>query len=110
MGMDCRHERCVEELLTAHQRQESAAAVNNERRMEVAFHEARSAWAESEEIRSELRAFMDEQRVFCGFLDTEQRSYQDMMRQEVTALSRLVDSILRTPTARDVRDSVPPEF
>ena len=25
------------------------------------------------QMRSELQAFVDEQRVFCGFLDTEQR-------------------------------------
>ncbi|CAE8615086.1 unnamed protein product, partial [Polarella glacialis] len=49
-----------------------------------------------DEVRSELRAFMDEQRIFCGFLDTEQRSYQELMRQEVNALSRLLDSTLRT--------------
>jgi len=47
-----------------------------------------------EEVRDELHAFMDEQRVFCGFLDTEQKSYHELMRQEVGALSRLVDSAL----------------
>merc|ERR1711933_712101 len=47
-----------------------------------------------EEVKDELRAFMDEQRVFCGFLDTEQKSYHELMRQEVGALSRLVDSTL----------------
>lgn len=47
------------------------------------------------EVRSELSAFIDEQRVFCGFIDTEQRSYQELIRQEVNALSRLVDATLR---------------
>jgi len=60
-------------------------------------------WRATEDVRSELTAFMDEQRVFCGFLDTEQRSYHELMRQEVSALSRLVDSSLR----RDVVPALP---
>merc|ERR1712232_381749 len=48
----------------------------------------------TDELREELRAFMDEQRVFCGFLDTEQRSYQELVRHEMTALSRLVSKSL----------------
>lgn len=60
-----------------------------------------SAQAEAEvhhavdEVREELKAFMDEQRLFCGFLDTEQTSYQELVRQQIDALSRLVDSSLR---------------
>lgn len=46
-----------------------------------------------EEVWSELRAFIDEQRIFCGFLDTEQRSHQELVRAEVGALSRLVESL-----------------
>merc|ERR1719491_1170618 len=51
------------------------------------------------EVEEELRAFMGEQRVFCGFLDAEQKSYHELMRQEVSALSRLVDSTLRHDAA-----------
>ena len=29
------------------------------------------------QMRSELNAFVDEQRIFCGFLDTEQRLVED---------------------------------
>lgn len=50
----------------------------------------------TEEVRAELFAFMDEQRVFCGFLDTEQKSYHDLIRQELQTLSQLVDSTLQT--------------
>ncbi|CAK0815733.1 unnamed protein product, partial [Prorocentrum cordatum] len=32
------------------------------------------------EVREELRAFVEEQRVFCGFLDEEHRSHQDLGR------------------------------
>jgi hypothetical protein len=47
------------------------------------------------EVKDELRAFIGEQRVFSGFLDAEQKSYQELMelmRQEVRALSRLLHS------------------
>mmetsp|Transcript_24150 Transcript_24150/g.57248 ORF Transcript_24150/g.57248 Transcript_24150/m.57248 type:complete len:262 (-) Transcript_24150:67-852(-) len=47
------------------------------------------------EVRGDLQTFMEEQRVFCSFLDTEQRSYQELMRQEVNALCRLVDAAIR---------------
>jgi hypothetical protein len=52
-----------------------------------------------DEVQEELRAFMGEQRVFCGFLDAEQKSYHELVRQEVSALSRLVDSTLRPDSA-----------
>merc|ERR1712060_444396 len=49
-------------------------------------------------VREELHSFADEQRVFCGYLDTEQQSYQELMRREVDTLSRLVESNLRSST------------
>eukprot|EP00927_Polykrikos_kofoidii_P042311 TRINITY_DN36195_c0_g2_i1.p1 TRINITY_DN36195_c0_g2~~TRINITY_DN36195_c0_g2_i1.p1 ORF type:complete len:774 (-),score=168.51 TRINITY_DN36195_c0_g2_i1:463-2595(-) len=55
----------------------------------------------SEETQEELCAFADEQRVFCGFLDTEQRSYHELTRQELASLSRLVDrGLLSSPPRR----------
>merc|ERR1719272_2151930 len=56
------------------------------------------------EVHEELLAFMGEQRVFCGFLDAEQKSNLDLMRPEVSALSRLVDSTLRSD--RETEDNL----
>ena len=41
-----------------------------------------SGSAASCEVRSELSAFIDEQRVFCGFIDTEQRPGLEFPRHE----------------------------
>lgn len=50
-------------------------------------------------LREELRTFMDEQKLFCGYLDTEQRAYQGQVRQELGIMSRLLDTSLRGDAA-----------
>eukprot|EP00931_Biecheleriopsis_adriatica_P054548 TRINITY_DN32114_c0_g1_i2.p1 TRINITY_DN32114_c0_g1~~TRINITY_DN32114_c0_g1_i2.p1 ORF type:complete len:907 (+),score=232.70 TRINITY_DN32114_c0_g1_i2:307-2721(+) len=92
---------CEEEArLLSRVREEAALAVEQATLAEEQSGAAKASLGDSRqavnEVRSELHEFIDEQRVFCGFLDTEQRSYQDLIRQEVSALSRLVDSSLRS--------------
>lgn len=93
------------ELLAEQAEGESSAAAQNARNaqelaadLQQSLGSSRTEW---DEMRSELHAFVDEQRVFCGFLDTEQRSYHDLIRQEVTSLSRLVDASLRIDPGLD---------
>lgn len=93
------------ELLAELAEGESSAAAQHARNaqelaadLQQSLGSSRTEW---DEMRSELHAFVDEQRVFCGFLDTEQRSYHDLIRQEVTSLSRLVDASLRIDPGLD---------
>eukprot|EP00930_Biecheleria_cincta_P039132 TRINITY_DN26918_c0_g2_i1.p1 TRINITY_DN26918_c0_g2~~TRINITY_DN26918_c0_g2_i1.p1 ORF type:complete len:844 (-),score=189.36 TRINITY_DN26918_c0_g2_i1:35-2545(-) len=88
----------------ANSAQSEASLAAAQARLLTEEHSASAAAAKSDvevckaatrNLRDELLAFIDEQRVFCGFLDTEQRSYQELIRQEVTTLSRLVDASLR---------------
>ncbi|CAE7448788.1 unnamed protein product [Symbiodinium natans] len=87
------------ELLAELAEGESSAAAQHARNAQELSADAQQSLGTSRmewnEMRTELHAFVDEQRVFCGFLDTEQRSYHDLIRQEVTSLSRLVDTSLR---------------
>eukprot|EP00928_Gymnodinium_smaydae_P032237 TRINITY_DN23400_c0_g1_i1.p1 TRINITY_DN23400_c0_g1~~TRINITY_DN23400_c0_g1_i1.p1 ORF type:complete len:707 (-),score=135.17 TRINITY_DN23400_c0_g1_i1:99-2219(-) len=81
-------------------REETAAQATTQRRLhgncEAAMRLASEAGKATSKLSDELRAFMDEQRLFCGFLDTEQKSYQDLMTHELSSLTRLVSSGLRT--------------
>merc|ERR1711862_1064278 len=92
-GVDLSEKWCREELRISEDRQSEfrQALLNSERSLA--------------DVRSELLSFVNEQRVFCGFLDTEQRSYQDLMRQEIAALSRLVDANLNGTAASILRQS-----
>lgn len=80
------------------QREQAAACARAAAGCELSCVELQRRLAEGDtrgnETRSELVAFMDEQRVYCGFLDTEQKSYYELLRREVGTLSRLVDSTL----------------
>lgn len=84
------------ETALAAQREQVAACARAASACELGLSDLQRRAAETgaigDETRSELLAFMDEQRVFCGFLDTEQKSYYELLRCEVDALSRLVDS------------------
>lgn len=108
---DTRLERRMAEAVREQRRQERAVVAVAERvsakaaktaeaaaaaEAEALWHHVKEAKQRSTrehgELQEELSAFMDEQRIFCGFLDTEQRSYKEIVRQELATLSQLVGS------------------
>eukprot|EP00419_Tripos_fusus_P053102 CAMPEP_0172806852 /NCGR_PEP_ID=MMETSP1075-20121228/6624_1 /TAXON_ID=2916 /ORGANISM="Ceratium fusus, Strain PA161109" /LENGTH=420 /DNA_ID=CAMNT_0013645733 /DNA_START=41 /DNA_END=1300 /DNA_ORIENTATION=+ len=90
---------------------ENVAAANAEHlceaRCSMLKHDMAETFQFARKLKEELCTFMDEQRIFCGYLETEQRSCQEQTRQELSTLSKLVDASLSCDLPAQLAASVP---